>query len=146
MTFFSHIFPTVPSATRNVTVERVSSNSIRISWEPPESINGILQMYTVRVMRGLSTVVIHSSTVNATESSDVITGLETGSYSITVVAITGAGEGIPSDSVEFTLTTTTISKICIVLYVRSYILYICICMYVCMYVCICIHWPLMVLP
>ena len=141
MKFLSY-FSTVPSATRNVTVERISSNSIRISWEPPEFINGILQMYTVRVMRGSSTVVIHSSTVNATESSDVITGLETGSYSITVVAITGAGEGVPSDSVEFTLTTTTISKICIVLYIAIYCIYV----YACMYVCICIHWPLMVLP
>ena len=110
MNLFSCAFPTVPSATRNVTVERVSSNSIRVSWEPPEFINGILEMYTVQVMRGSSTVVIHSSTVNATETSDVITGLDTGSYSITVVAITGAGEGIPSDPVEFTLTTTTISK------------------------------------
>ena len=112
--FFSRIFPAVPSATRNVTVERVLSNSIRVSWEPPEFINGILQMYTVRVMRGSSSVVIHSSMVGATESSDVITGLETGPYSVTVVALTGAGEGVPSDPVEFTLTTTSISKICVI--------------------------------
>ena len=82
-----------------------------VSWEPPEFINGLLQMYTVRVMRGSSTTVIQSSTVNATEHSDVISGLETGSYSIAVAALTGGGEGIASDPVAFTLTTVTISKL-----------------------------------
>ena len=68
-------------------------------------------MYTVRVIRGSFNTVVHSSMVNATESSDVIAGLETGLYSISVVALTGAGEGIPSDPVEFIFTTTTISNI-----------------------------------
>ena len=62
-------------------------------------------------MRSSSNVVLISSTVNANESSDVIVGLEVGSYSVSVVAITGVGEGIPSDLVEFTLATTTIGKI-----------------------------------
>ena len=82
-----------------------------MSWEPPELINGILQNYTVQVMRSSSNTVLLSSTVNGSESSDVIMGLEAGSYSISVVALTGAGEGTPSDLVEFNLTTTTISKI-----------------------------------
>ena len=101
----------MPSAPRNVTVERISPNSIQVSWEPPEFINGVLQMYTVQVMRGSSNTIVHSSTVNATESSDVIAGLETGLYSISVVAVTRAGEGTPSDPIEFILTATTISKI-----------------------------------
>ena len=100
----------MPSAPRNVTVERISPNSIQVSWEPPEFINGVLQMYTVRVMTEPSNTVVHSSTVNATENSDVIAGLETGLYSISVIALTGAGEGMPSDPIEFILTATTISK------------------------------------
>lgn len=90
-----------------------------VLWEPPEFINGVLQMYTVRVMRGLSTNVIQSSTVNSTEHSDVISGLETGSHFITVVALTGAGEGIASDPVHFMLTTVTISKL-IAMYVCKF--------------------------
>ena len=101
----------MPSAPRNVTVERISPNSIQVSWEPPEFINGVLQMYTVRVIRGSFNTVVHSSMVNATESSDVIAGLETGLYSISVVALTGAGKGTLSDPVEFILTATTTSKI-----------------------------------
>ena len=112
MKFSSLIFKiTVPSAPRNVTVERISPNSIQVSWEPPAFINGVLQMYTVQVIRRSSNTVVYSSTVNATESSDVIVGLETGLYSISVVALTGAGEGIPSDPIEFNLTATTTSKI-----------------------------------
>ena len=64
-------------------------------------------------MRSLSNTVLRSSTINGTESSDVIMGLEAGSYSISVVAVTGAGEGTPSDPVEFTLTTATIGKIAV---------------------------------
>ena len=101
----------MPSAPRNVTVERISPNSIQVSWEPPEFINGVLQTYTVQVMRRSSNAIVHLSTVNATESSDVIAGLETGLYSISIVALTGAGEGIPSNSIYFILTATTISKI-----------------------------------
>ena len=62
-------------------------------------------------MRSSSNAILISSTVNANESSDVIVGLDAGSYSVSVVAITGAGEGTPSDLVEFILATTTISKI-----------------------------------
>ena len=62
-------------------------------------------------MRSSSNVILISSMVNANESSDVIVGLDTGSYSVSVVAITGVGEGTPSDLVEFTLATTTIGKI-----------------------------------
>ena len=62
-------------------------------------------------MRSSSNAILISSTVNANESSDVIVGLEAGSYSVSVVAITGTGEGTLSDLVEFILATTTISKI-----------------------------------
>lgn len=107
----SYLLHIVPSAPRNVTVERISSNSIRVSWDPPELINGVLRSYRVQVMRSSSNVILISSMVNANESSDVIVGLDAGSYSVSVVAITGVGEGTPSDLVEFTLATTTIGKI-----------------------------------
>jgi len=63
-------------------------------------------------MEGLSTTLLLSRIVNAEEGTSggsvAIRGLELGSYTVTVVAETGAGEGDPSDLLAFTL---VISKI-----------------------------------
>ena len=103
----------VPSAPRDVSVQITSISSVLVTWQPPEATNGVLDSYIVRIMAGLSTTPLLSRIVNAegetTGGSAVIRGLELGSYTVTVVAETGAGEGDPSAPLTFTLMTSKIT-------------------------------------
>ncbi len=81
-----------PSAPRNVTVSP-GNGSVTVTWEPPEDDGGsAITHYTVVAGPGGA-----SCTVNAPDTSCTITGLENGvSYTFTVTAYNGVGEGPPS--------------------------------------------------
>ena len=108
-------FLPVPSSPRDVTVQATSLSSVLVTWQPPETINGILDSYVVRIMEEVSTTPLLSRIVNAegatSGGSVVIRGLELGTYTVTVVAETGAGEGDTSDPLPFTLMTSKIDTV-----------------------------------
>jgi len=66
-------------------------------------------------MEGVSTTPLLSRIVNAegamSGGSVVIRGLELGTYTVTVVAETGAGEGNTSDPLPFTLMTSKMDTV-----------------------------------
>ena len=98
---------TVPSAPQSHTVTRLSSQSILISWSPPDPPNGIIQDYEVRVVVSLSGQLFTNRTVPVSrENQDVpqfvtIDGLDLGRvrYLVTISARTGAGQGPETEAV-----------------------------------------------
>ncbi len=89
----------VPSAPRNFALSMVSGspNTFSASWNIPEPTNGIISGYTINCNSSIS-VTVTGSTLSASLSG--LTPFTT--YSCTISASTGAGEGTASNTVTAT--------------------------------------------
>ena len=97
------LFPptAAPSAPQSHTITRLSSQSILVSWSPPDPPNGIIHDYEVRVVVSLSGQLFTNRTVPVSlENQNVpqfvtIDGLDLDRvrYLVTISARTGAGRG-----------------------------------------------------
>lgn len=97
--FINPTFVVVPSPPLNVKAQDVTSNSVVITWEPPQSPNGRLLGYEV-----ISTPNGGSLSIYGVENNSAckLTGMKSNTmYSISVRAKTPAGFGVKSIPVTF---------------------------------------------
>ena len=106
--FLLLFFPTTaPSAPQSHTITRLSSQSILVSWSPPDPPNGIIHDYEVRVVVGLSGQLFTNRTVPVSRENQntpqfvTINGLDLDQvrYLVTISARTGAGRGPETETV-----------------------------------------------
>ncbi|CAG0920596.1 unnamed protein product [Notodromas monacha] len=92
----------VPSKPRNVLVVKETSDSVKLSWQPPETPNGELRGYRLYFMRDNFTDVrsIHNTSSAAKSVDYVLDRLQPSSkYKVWLKAFTYKNEGDPSDAV-----------------------------------------------
>ena len=94
-----------PPIVQGVTATRINDTAIRVSWEPLTLVNanGFIKSYNITLTpvssRKRQATAI-TETVSATESTVVVTGLQSNiAYSISVYATTGGGAGQSNDSI-----------------------------------------------
>ena len=92
---------TAPTAPRNVTPTNITRSSITITWLAPEPTNGIIESYTIQVVRIDDSQMLPDIDVRPPDMRDYnITGLmEHVNYSIVIVASTDKGMGDGSEAI-----------------------------------------------
>ncbi|XP_070580081.1 protein sidekick-2-like isoform X2 [Ptychodera flava] len=92
-------FQDIPGPVGDLSFSEIYDTSLKVSWSPPEEINGILTGYTVGVQEENITETYRSMEVEADTVYHTVTGLtELTRYEITVFAKTQVGPGPPVTS------------------------------------------------
>lgn len=89
--------PPEPSVPVNVKAESKGGESVSVTWDPPTSVNGVIDYYSVSTNDGSDNVIVRDSTQT------MLTGLSSCTdYGVTVMAVNAAGTGDYSDVASVT--------------------------------------------